>query len=323
MIAVVIPTYKTKDKILDVIRDIGGQVDRIYVVDDACPEMTGKFVEDQCDDERVQVLYNQENLGVGGAVLTGYRQAAHDGVEIVVKIDSDGQMDPKLIGNFVRPIIEDKADYTKGNRFYDIESVRTMPKLRLLGNAGLSFLTKFSSGYWNIMDPTNGYTAIHTNVLKLLPLDKLDRRYFFESDLLFRLNTVHALVIDVPMTAKYNGEESHLFPKKIALEFFVKHIRRIGKRIFYNYFLRDFSIGSLYLVVGVALTLFGTTFGLYHWWISMISGQPATSGTVMLAAIPFLLGVNSLISALSYDIANLPRHAIHNLIRDARDSNHE
>lgn len=319
MISAVIPAYKAKDRILDVIQRIGDQVDLIYVVDDACPEMTGKMVESRCNDARVVVLYNDENLGVGGAVVTGYRRAIQDNAEIVVKIDSDGQMDPRLIGNFVQPILDGKADYTKGNRFFDIESVQSMPRLRLLGNAALSFLTKFSSGYWNIMDPTNGFTAIHTNVLKLLPLDKLDQRYFFESDMLFRLNTVRALVVDIPMTAKYNGEDSHLVPEKVALGFFAKHIKRTGKRIFYNYFLRDFSIGTLYLVAGAVLTLFGLVFGLYHWSLSNVSGQPATSGTVMLAAIPALVGVQSLISALSYDIANAPRHTVHDLVSDARD----
>ena len=320
MIAVVIPAYKAKSQILDVIAQIGEQVAAIYVVDDACPDSTGKHVETQCDDARVNVIYNTENLGVGGAMIAGYRQAMSDGAEIIVKLDSDGQMDPRLIGNFVRPIIDGKADYTKGNRFFDIESVQSMPKLRLLGNATLSFLTKFSSGYWNIMDPTNGFTAIHANVLKLLPLDKLDRGYFFESDLLFRLNTVHALVMDIPMTAKYGGENSHLFPRKIAFEFFVKHVKRSLKRLFYNYFLRDFNVGTLFLISGTTLTLFGLSFGLYHWWVSINTGQPATSGTVMLAAIPGLLGIQSLISALSYDIANVPRHAIHSFVMDARDS---
>lgn len=319
MIVVVIPTYKAKDSILDVIGHIGDEVERIYVVDDACPDRTGEFTESNCKDARLTVLRHEKNLGVGGAMVTGYLQALRDGATIVVKIDSDGQMDPRLIPNFIYPIVEGNADYTKGNRFFDIESVRTMPRLRLLGNAVLSFLTKFSSGYWNIMDPTNGYTAIHANVLRLLPLEKLDQRYFFESDLLFRLNTVHAMVVDIPMHAKYDGEDSHLFPRRIALEFFIKHSKRMTKRIFYNYFLRDFSVGTLFLATGSLLTIFGVSFGLYHWWLSLTSGQPATSGTVMLAAIPTLLGVQSLISALSYDIANVPRHAIHNFVQDARN----
>ena len=128
------------------------------------------------------------------------------------------------------------------------------------------------------------------------------------------------MVMDVPMTAKYGGENSGLFPKKIAFEFFIKHVKQIFKRLFYNYFLRDFNVGTLFLVSGATLTLFGLSFGLYHWSISITTGQAATSGTVMLAAIPGLLGVQSLISALSYDIANVPRHAIHRFAMDARDS---
>jgi len=318
MIAVVIPSYKAKSKILDVIRDIGDQVKKIYVVDDACPQATGKHVEQACLDDRVVVLYHVKNLGVGAAVITGYRQAIEDGMEIVVKLDSDGQMDPKLIDIFIGPILDGTADYTKGNRFYNVESLIGMPKLRLFGNGILSFLTKFSSGYWNVMDPTNGYTAIHTNVLKILPLEKIEQRYFFESDMLFRLNTVRAMVVDIPMSAKYDDEESYLVPHRVATEFLLKHLQRIGKRIFYNYFLRDLNAGTLQLVMGLILTLFGGGFGLAHWWESVSTGYAATSGTVMLAAIPVLVGINLLISALSYDIANVPRHSIHKLIRDAR-----
>lgn len=318
MIAVVIPSYKAKNRILGVIGDIGDQVEKIYVVDDACPEATGKHVEQTCADDRVVVLYNDKNLGVGGAVITGYRQAIKDGMEIIVKLDSDGQMDPKLIDIFVAPILDGTADYTKGNRFYNVESLIGMPKLRLFGNGILSFLTKLSSGYWNVMDPTNGYTAIHTNVLKILPLEKIEHRYFFESDMLFRLNTVRAMVMDIPMNARYDDEGSHLVPHRVATEFLLKHLQRIGKRVFYNYFLRDLNAGTLQLVMGLILTLFGSGFGLAHWWKSVSTGYAATSGTVMLAAIPVLLGINLLISALSYDIANVPRHSIHKLIRDAR-----
>jgi len=322
MIAVVIPTYKAKEKILDVIEEIGNSVQTIYVVDDACPQESGKFVAQECKDSRVKVLYNDSNLGVGGAVITGYKQAIEDGADIVVKLDSDGQMDPKLIEIFVAPILDGSADYTKGNRFYNIESLTGMPKLRLFGNGVLSFLTKFSSGYWNIMDPTNGYTAIHTKVLELLPLDKIEQRYFFESDMLFRLNTMRAMVMDIPMNAKYEDEDSHLAPHTIIHDFLLKHMQRIGKRIIYNYFLRDLNAGTLELVVGSILALFGSSFGLLHWWESITTGQPATSGTVMLAAIPVLVGINLLISALSYDIANVPRHSIHNLITDARTLDH-
>jgi len=157
--AVVIPSYRVADHILGVIAAIGPEVDRIYVVDDRCPDGSGSLVEQGCDDRRVTVIFHETNLGVGGAVMSGYRAAIADGMDIIVKIDGDGQMDPGLIGCFVRPIIDGEADYTKGNRFFDLEAVRAMPRVRLFGNALLSFMNKLSSGYWNLFDPTNGYTA--------------------------------------------------------------------------------------------------------------------------------------------------------------------
>ena len=142
------------------------------------------------------VIVHEQNQGVGGAVITGYQHAIAAGADIVIKLDGDGQMDPALISQFVAPIVQGRADYVKGNRFYNVKDVRTMPIARMIGNAGLSFMTKLSSGYWNIFDPTNGYTAISTPVLSHIPLHDLHRRYFFESDLLFRLGTIQACVLD-------------------------------------------------------------------------------------------------------------------------------
>ncbi len=172
-IGVVIPSYKVRKHILGVIAAMGEEVDRIYVVDDACPEHSGRFTSNCiAATPRVRILRHAENRGVGGAVLTGYAAAIEDGVDVIVKVDGDGQMDPRLIPAFVAPIAAGEADYTKGNRFFDLEKVRVMPKMRLFGNAALSFLTKLSSGYWDLFDPTNGYTAIHVAVARHLPLKK-------------------------------------------------------------------------------------------------------------------------------------------------------
>src|SRR3954451_13199625 len=186
-IAVVIPCFRVKRYILDVIARIGPEVDAIYVIDDKCPESSGAFVTEQVADARVTVLFHAENQGVGGATLTGMRRAAEQGATVIVKIDGDGQMDPALIDRFVRPILRGEADYTKGNRFNDLDRIRSMPMARLIGNAVLSFVTKVSSGYWDIFDPSNGYVAIHARVLEHLPLEKVSRRYFFEADLLYWL----------------------------------------------------------------------------------------------------------------------------------------
>ncbi|HJH20829.1 glycosyltransferase family 2 protein [Pseudomonas sp. FP215] len=310
-IAVVIPSYRVKKHILEVISGIGNEVERIYVVDDLCPEQSGDFVEAHCDDPRVRIIRHEVNQGVGGAVMSGYRAAIEEGVDIIVKVDGDGQMDPSLIPYFVEPIISGNADYTKGNRFFDLESVRAMPRIRLFGNAVLSFMTKMSSGYWDLFDPTNGYTAIHADVAKHLPFEKISKRYFFETDILFRLNTVRAVVVDMPMEAKYEDEESNLKISKIVGEFFVKHVRNFGKRIFYNYYLRDMSLASLELPIGLLLILFGLSYGISGWIESIQQGTPATAGKVMISSLPLILGVQLLLAFIGYDIASIPKRPFH------------
>lgn len=310
-IAVVIPCYRVKHHILAVLSKIGPECASIYVVDDACPEHTGLYVQQQVTDTRVSVLFNPRNLGVGGAVLHGYRQAIDDGAHIIVKIDGDGQLDPALICDFVAPIQQGWADYTKGNRFYTIESLKPMPWQRLMGNAVLSFFTKFSSGYWDIFDPTNGYTAIHARVARLLPFQKISPGYFFESDMLFRLGSIRAVVLDIPMQAVYENETSGLRIIKVIPEFVAKHCGNLIKRIIYGYLLRDVSLASFELLAGVGLTLFGLFFGAYHWLDSIQTGQLASTGTVMLAAITVILGIQFLLSFIGYDIASTPKVPLH------------
>ncbi|MCX5871530.1 MAG: glycosyltransferase family 2 protein [Deltaproteobacteria bacterium] len=317
-VAVVIPCYKVSAHILGVIQKIGSEVDTIFVVDDCCPEKGGFLVENGCVDPRVRVIYNLVNQGVGGAVILGYNAAIADGADVIVKVDGDGQMDPSLIPAFIAPIIADEADYTKGNRFFDLEEIRAMPKARLFGNAVLSFMTKISSGYWDLFDPTNGYTAIHAEVARHLPFGKISRRYFFETDMLFRLNTLRAVVVDVPMDAKYGDEVSNLKISEIVGEFLAKHIRNFSKRIFYNYFLRDMSIASIELPLGLLLFISGCIFGVYHWISSLQAGVATPAGTVMLAALPILMGTQLMLAFLGYDIANVPRRSIHKMRRNSK-----
>ena len=305
-VAVAIPCYKVRAHILDVIACMPPRVQRVYVVDDKCPQQSGLLVEEQCDDPRVRVIFHEENQGVGGAVSTGYRAALEEGMDIVVKVDGDGQMNPSLLPHFTHPIERGKADYTKGNRFYRPESLKGMPPIRLFGNAVLSFVNKLSTGYWSIMDPTNGYTAIHTSVLREMPLHKLEKRYFFETDMLYHLNTMRAVVHDVPMDAVYADEESSLKVSKVLPEFIVKHVNRFFKRYVYLYLLRDFNIGSLYSLLGVVLCGLGVVFGGWAWLRSLTTGQPATSGTVMLAALPLIIGIQFLIAFLHHDVERVP-----------------
>jgi len=310
-VAVVIPSYKVKNHILSVIGAIGPEVCRIYVVDDCCPDGSGSFVKNNCYDERVQVICHERNQGVGGAVMTGYKAAMDDSMEIIVKLDGDGQMDPRFIPCLVAPILSGEADYTKGNRFYNLEEIREMPAVRLFGNAALSLLTKLSSGYWDLFDPTNGYTAIHAYVARYLPFKKISCGFFFETDMLFRLNTLRAVVVDVPMDAKYGYEKSNMKISKIVGEFFVKHCRNFLKRIFYGYYLRDMSLASIELPLGVVLLISGCGYGIYHWIDSVQKSVITPSGTVMLSALPILLGFQFILAFLGYDISNVPRRPRH------------
>ena len=229
-------------------------------------------------------------------------------------------MDASLIQYFIQPIASGQADYTKGNRFYDLTGLKSMPKVRIFGNAVLSLLNKLSSGYWNIFDPTNGYTAVHANVCRRLPFSKISNRYFFETDMLFRLNTLRAMVMDIPMDAKYASEVSNLKVSGVAGEFLWKHLRNVVKRIGYNYFLRDMSIASIELLLGLFLTVFGVSFGLHGWLLSIQTNVAATAGTVMIAAMPILLGMQLILSFIGHDIASVPRHAIHRLLQSNANS---
>ena len=309
-LAVVIPCYNVKYKISKVLASIGQEVDYIYVIDDCCPEDTGNFVRNNIVDVRIKVIAHIQNAGVGGAVITGYQNAIEDGADVIVKIDGDGQMNSSLITVFIDPIVDGLADYTKGNRFFNLESLSAMPRIRLIGNSFLSFLTKLSSGYWDVFDPTNGYTAINAAVALDLPLHKINKRYFFESDMLFRLNILRAVVADIPISALYGDEKSGLRISKIIIPFIWGHTKNLLKRIFYNYYLRDMSVASFELPLGLGLFLFGAIFGLFHWISAFSTGVATPAGTVMIAAISIIVGIQLLLSFLAYDISFVPRRPI-------------
>ena len=164
-IAVVIPAYKVSSHIEGVIASIGKNVAHIIVVDDACPEQSGEVAK-KVKDSRVTVIFHEKNQGVGGATVTGYKAALDTPADIIVKLDGDGQMNPGFIPQLIAPLVTNLADYSKGNRFSSVENLESMPFIRVLGNAGLSFMTKLSSGYWTVTDPTNGFTAIRREILQ-------------------------------------------------------------------------------------------------------------------------------------------------------------
>lgn len=319
-ICAIVPAYKVTRHIVGVVQALFEQVEHVFVVDDACPDDSGAFLLRELGgaDPRVTLIRLDQNQGVGGAVMAGYHAAAKNGFEVLVKVDGDGQITPSLIPFLVAPLLRGDADYAKGNRFFDPELLADMPLNRLLGNAGLSFLTKLSTGYWQVMDPTNGFTALQAHVLPWLHLQKVERRYFFESDMLFRLGLVNAVVADVPMAAKYADETSHLNVGTALFDFGAKHIVRIFKRLFYTYFLRNFSLGSVFLLASLPMILFGVTFGLLEWRASIQSGLPATAGTIMLAAMPTLVGIQLFLSFLGLDMSRQETTPLHRRVAGQR-----
>ena len=306
IVSVVVPSYKVSKHILDVINDMPEFVNHIIVVDDKCPQNSGNIAETS-NDKRVVVCYHEINQGVGGAVVTGYKKALELNSDIVIKVDGDGQMDVAYMQKLIQPIVDEKADYTKGNRFTDFKALRQMPKIRLFGNSGLSFLVKASSGYWNMMDPTNGYTAINKHALEELDLDNLSKRYFFESDMLINLNIENAVVTDVDIPAKYGDEESSLSITKTLFGFPPKLFKGLCKRIFLKYFIYDFNMLSLYLVLGLPMILFGMSWGGFKWIEAIITNVETTTGTVMLSVLPIILGTQFLLQAIQIDMSNVPK----------------
>ena len=314
-IAVVIPSYRAASTIADVIARVPRAIQRIYVVDDACPEATGDAAR-AGGDPRVRVIRNARNLGVGGATKRGYAEALRDGAAVVVKLDADGQMDPALIPLLVAPLLAGRADYAKGNRFaLQHRTPREsgpgtslpMPPVRRLGNNVLSFLHKGVTGYWGIIDPTNGYTAIHRGALESIDLESVADCYFFETDMLFHLNLADAVVQDVPLPTRYSGEVSSLRVRSVIVRFPLLGANRFLRRIGIKYFLQDFNVASMEMLLGLPLVLMGASFGFYRWMEALRSGVANTAGTVMFAALPIIIGFQLLLSALSYDVFNTPK----------------
>jgi len=261
-IAMVIPAYRVEHDIEAVLHSLPPYIKHIIVVDDASPDSTFERVTTAAQrDERIILIRHLQNQGVGGAMLTGFQKALDLNAQIIIKLDGDGQMDPARIPALIEPLIEGKADYTKGNRFRDFKSLQKMPFVRRVGNLGLSFLTKVATGYWNLFDPTNGFFAIRAEVLAQLPFDKIDRRYFFETSMLANLYVLNALVLDIPMPARYGSEISSLSIRRALFEFPFKLSTIFLRRILLRYYLYDFSMVSLYLLIGIPLLLFGGTFG--------------------------------------------------------------
>ncbi|MEO0036120.1 MAG: hypothetical protein RLZZ501_2143 [Pseudomonadota bacterium] len=307
-VAVIIPSYKVARHLEAVLATLPPTIDHILVVDDCCPQGSGDIAAARAaDDPRIEVLRHPVNRGVGGAMVTGYRRALELGCDITLKIDGDGQMDPAEIPRLIAPLVEDRADYAKGNRFRHLHALKAMPVARLVGNSALSFLVKAASGQWGVMDPTNGYTAIHRRALAELELDRLAPRYFFESDMLIELGIAGRAVADVAIPARYGDEVSSLSIARVLVEFPPLLLKGFLRRLLIRHFVADFTLVAVYLLVGLPLLLFGVGLGAEQWLRSIETGVTRSAGTVMLAAMPTILGFQLLLQAIALDVQAAPR----------------
>lgn len=299
-IAAVVPAHNEEALIATVINTMPEYVDHIIVIDDCSSDRTSEVARDT-GDPRLHLIRHEKNTGTGGAILDGHRKMLELGDDISVVMAGDAQMDPEYMPELLDPIVEEHIDFSKANRFFSMDSFEGMPRHRIFGNIILSFLTKLASGYWNVFDSQNGYTAITRRTIERLPLDRIAIGYQFENDLLIHLNILRARVRDVPVPAIYGSEVSGIKLRRFIPDTTRLLIFGFWRRMFWKYVLWSFSPIALFLFTGIALLLWGIGFGI--WVLFQTLGEPvATTGTVMLSLVPFMIGVQLLIYALVLDI---------------------
>lgn len=315
--AVIIPVYNCKDQVHLVFTHFPFElISLVVIVDDCCPVNSGEVAKAIAEKSRtnpncaIELVRNTVNSGVGGAIKTGVKHvlANHKDIDYMIKVDGDGQMDPKEIHRFIECAEEQDADYVKGNRFTDISLLHRMPKIRLIGNSMLSFIMKVATGNYSIMDPTSGYLLMHRRIFESLNLDKIHNRFFFESSMLGEVALRKLKIAQVPIKTIYGTEESNLSVRKVLMEFPPKILRIFIKRLLYQYFIYNFSFGSMALVIGIPLFIFSVIFGVYHWVHSIATDVPATAGTVMLSGLSFLVSIQCAILFFSEDIKTKKQH---------------
>ena len=306
-IIIVIPCFKVKHKILNVLSKVPDWIHKVICVDDACPEETGKYIQENIKDTKIITLFNKKNLGVGGASIIGFKHAKELGAELIVKIDGDDQMDLSLLNKFIEPIILNQADFTKGNRFTKFIDYLEMPGLRKIGNITLSFFNRFSSGYWNLFDTTNGYLCFNSKIIDLLPIEKISKDYFFESDLLNWLYIIRAKVKDIPIKSIYNNEKSNINVISVLIKFPPLYFRNFLRRFFYEYCLRNPDMKFVSLTIGIFSFIFGFIYSLSVWRTG-VSDDPLPSGTVGIALVSLLVGINFISYFFVSDMKNYPKN---------------
>lgn len=307
-ITAVIPAYKVEKQIEQTLASLPDFIREIIVVDDASPDSTSEIVARvQTRDARIRLVRHDVNQGVGGAMLTGFKEALKGSTQVVLKVDGDGQMsgyDPRAL---LEPLILGRADYAKGNRFRDFNALKSMPRVRILGNMTLSFSVKMATGYWDRFDPSNGFLAIRREALEALPLENIRKSYLFETSMLSELYLIGAVVEDVAYPAFYGDEISNISPRRLLLEFPPALIFFLLRRIWLKNFLFDFSMISIYLLTGLPMFLLGLGFGIVKWIKYYNLGIPAPTGTIMIPVMLVMLGTQLLLAAANLDFQSIPR----------------
>jgi glycosyltransferase involved in cell wall biosynthesis len=305
-IGVVVPAYNEEKLIGRVLETMPDYVDRIYVVDDGSFDGTSdrvrSYLGQAAFDGRLELICHTTNQGVGGAIITGYRTAVEEGMDAVAVMAGDAQMDPADLERVVGPVVQERADYVKGNRLFTGEAWQLIPKYRYLGNAFLSLLTKIASGYWHVADSQTGYTAISSETIRLLPLEKLYPRYGYPNHLLVMLNVFGCRVQDVLVQPVYNiGENSGIRLWKV-----IPHLSWLLTKGFFwrmkeKYVIRDFHPLLFFYLLGLTLFPVGLLFGLYLLFYRLFVG-PVAATSALFSVFLFVSGLQSLFFAMWFDM---------------------
>jgi len=300
-VAVVVPAHDEQELIATTLAGIPGFVDRVYVVDDGSGDATAERARG-VGDPRIEVVAHERNRGVGAAIVTGYKRAAEDGMDVTAVMAADNQMDPGDLGTLALPVVRGEVDYAKANRLVSGEAWKLIPRARYLGNAVLSLLTKIASGYWHVADSQSGYTAISKQMLDVLDLDRIYAGYGFPNDILVHLNVWNARVRDFPSRPIYGvGERSGIRYRKVVPRISWLLVKGFFWRLREKYVIRDFHPLVFFYAFGFLATLAGLVLGVIEI-AYRIAGNDVSVGTVVLIALLLISGSQFTLFAMWFDM---------------------